>query len=60
MSRARSSRTVAPGATTAPPSTVWLQPKLSIGAPGDRAEPDADFYARSTFAPPPAKPEPQP
>jgi hypothetical protein len=39
------SRAPAPVASTTAPTSAWLQPKLSIGAPGDRYEQEADQAA---------------
>ncbi|HSW19040.1 MAG TPA: DUF4157 domain-containing protein [Ramlibacter sp.] len=43
MSRTRTPRTPAPA--VAAPAAAWLQPKLAIGAPGDRYEQEADQAA---------------
>ncbi|CAN7559942.1 MULTISPECIES: eCIS core domain-containing protein [unclassified Variovorax] len=45
MSRSRAPRGPAPVASTTAPASAWLQPKLSIGAPGDRHEQEADQAA---------------
>lgn len=45
MSRSRAPRGPAPVASTTAPASAWLQPKLSIGAPGDRYEQEADQAA---------------
>jgi len=45
MTRSRAPRGPAPVASTIAPASAWLQPKLSIGAPGDRHEQEADQAA---------------
>lgn len=45
MTRSRAPRGPAPVASTTAPASAWLQPKLSIGAPGDRYEQEADQAA---------------
>lgn len=45
MSRSRAPRGPTPVASTIAPASAWLQPKLSIGAPGDCHEQEADQAA---------------
>lgn len=45
MTRTRSPRVPATAASTTAPVSSWLQPKLAIGAPGDRYEQEADQAA---------------